>query len=200
MRNSWGADWGDGGYFWVSYHDSVLARAALSMAISRVDPVGAYARTYGYDKLGWTSSIGLTGTADAGVAMFASRFTAKASQKVAAVSFYTIAPNAAYRVYAGSSFGDLTLRGRGTVADAGYCTVPLSPRMYVGKGRKFVVAVRLDVPGTNYPVPIEAPVRKYAAATASAGQSFIRVGGRWTDITSRPGYGDTNICLKAFTQ
>ena len=36
-----------------------------------------YARAYGYDKLGWTSSIGLTGTADPGVARFASRFTAR---------------------------------------------------------------------------------------------------------------------------
>ena len=200
VRNSWGAQWGDGGYFWISYHDSVLARADLSMALSSVDAVGAYARAYGYDKLGWTSSIGLTGTADAGVARFASRFTAEASEKVAAVSFYTIAPNAAYRVYAGPSFGALTVRGSGTVADAGYVTVPLSPRMYVGKARKFVVAVRLDVPGTKYPVPIEAPVARYAAATASAGQSFIRVGGRWVDITSRAGYADTNVCLKAFTK
>ena len=200
VRNSWGAVWGDGGHFWISYHDSVLARVDQSMALSRVDPVGAYARAYGYDKLGWTSSIGLTGTADPGLAKFASRFTARASEKVAAVSFYTIAPNAAYRVYAGPSFGELTLRGSGTVADAGYCTVPLSARMYVAKGRKFIVAVRLDVPGTKYPVPIEAPVARYAPATASAGQSFIRVGGRWADITSSPGYTDTNVCLKAFTK
>ena len=169
------------------------------MALSSVDAGGAYARAYGHDKLGWTSSIGLTGTADAGVARFASRFTAEASEKVAAVSFYTIAPNAAYRVYAGPSFGALTVRQRHG-GGRRLCHRAAEHADDVGKAKKFVVAVRLDVPGTNYPVPIEAPVARYAAATASAGQSFIRVGGRWVDITSRPGYADTNVCLKAFTK
>jgi C1A family cysteine protease len=201
VRNSWGTEWGDGGYFWVSYYDSVLARADQSMALSRVDAIGRYTRTYGWDRLGWIDSVGLKGTADAGVAKFANRFTAKASEKVAAVGFYTIAPNAAYRVYAGPTLGRLTLRGSGRVTTAGYCTVPLTTHLHVTKGKKFVVAVRLDVPGTAYPVPLELPVDGYAAATASAGQSYIRVGSSWQDVTTaNRDLADANVCLKAFTQ
>jgi C1A family cysteine protease len=201
VRNSWGVDWGDEGYVWVSYYDSVLARTGDSMAISRIDPIGTYTRSYGYDKLGWTDSIGLRNTADSGVARFANHFTAKASEKVAAVAFYAIAPNAAYKVYAGHALGKLTLRTSGTVAAAGYCTVPLRTRMYVAKGKDFVVAVRLDVPATKYPVPLEAPLAGYAATTASGGQSYLRIGGAWRDLTKAdPGYSDANVCLKAFTQ
>ncbi len=199
VRNSWGASWGDGGCFWVSYYDTALARTGESMAISRIDAVGKYVRNYGYDRYGWTDSVGLRGTADAGVARFANRFTAKSSGRVAAASFYAIAPGAAYKVYAGPAFGKLTLRGSGTLADAGYRTVSLSPRMFVRKGRPFVVAVRLDVPGTRYPVPLEAPVPGYAPATSSRGQSFVRVGDRWVDIVTQ-GLSGANVCLRAFTQ
>ncbi len=203
VRNSWGAGWGDdGGYFWVSYYDSVLGRTDQSMAFSRVDAVGRYTHIYGYDKLGWTSSIGLSGTSDPGVAKFASRFTAKASEKVTAASFYAIAAGATYKVYAGPSLGSLTLRGRGTLAEAGYCTVPVSPRMYIAKGRKFVVAVRLDVPDTKYPIPLEMPSDDYASsATASHGQSYVRVGSAWQDLTTAGAdFAEANVCLKAFTR
>jgi C1A family cysteine protease len=199
VRNSWGGGWGDGGYFWVSYYDTAFARFDQSMAFGRVDAVGRYARAYGHDRLGWTRSIGLTGTADAGVAKFAGRFKATASEKVAAVSFYTIAPGAAYKVYAGPTLARLTVRGSGTIAEAGYCTVPLSPRLSVTKGKTFVVAVRLDIPDTAYPVPLEAPVAGYAAATSSPGQSYLYLSGRWRDLTA-VGLDDCNVCLKAFTQ
>ena len=199
VRNSWGIDWGDRGYFWISYYDAALARSDMALAFRRVDPIGRYARTYGHDRFGWTSEAGLIGTSDAGVAKFASRFTAKASEKVAAVSFYTIAPNAAYKVYAGPSLKSLTLRGSGRITYAGYCTVPMS-RMYVRKGRTFVVAVRLDVPGTDTPIPLEDRIAGYAPANASPGQSYVQVGGKWRDITSSPDFAEANVCLKAFTQ
>ena len=139
MRNSWGRSFADGGYFWVSYYDAGLARSDDSVAFTRVDAPGAYDHVYSYDKLGWTSSAGAGST----TAKFANRFTATAAGKVAAVSFYTDAPDATYKVYAGRSLAGLSTRGGGTVSQAGYVTVPLSTQLNVTKGVRFVVAVSL---------------------------------------------------------
>ena len=77
VRNSWSTDFGDGGYFWISYYDAALARSDMSLAFTRVDGMGKYTRTYGYDQLGWTSSAGVGST----TARFANRFTAKARER-----------------------------------------------------------------------------------------------------------------------
>jgi C1A family cysteine protease len=194
VRNSWGPSFGDGGYFWISYYDAALARSDDSLAFTRVDDPGAYDHAYGYDTLGWTSSAGM-GSA---TARFANRFTAKRAGKVTAVSFYTDAPGATYRLYAGRSLAGLSARGAGTVSQAGYVTVPLSTRLSVVKGARFVVAVSLKT-GTSTPIPLEAPISGYAPARASAGQSFVLMSGKWRDLTASRGYGNTNVCLKAFT-
>ena len=194
VRNSWGSNWGDGGYFWISYYDAALARSDDSVAFTRVDAPGVYGHVYSYDKLGWTSSGGW-GRA---TAKFANRFTAAAAGKVAAVSFYTDAPDATYKVYAGRSLAGLSTRGSGTVSQAGYVTVPLGTQLSVARGARFVVAVSLDT-GTSTPVPLEAPISDYAPARASAGQSFVLLGSRWVDLTTQRGYANTNVCLKAYT-
>ena len=77
------------------------------------------------------------------------------------MSFYTDAPDATYKVYAGRSLAGLSTRGSGTVSQAGYVTVPLSAPLSVTKGVRFVVAVSLNT-GTKRPIPLEAPISRYA--------------------------------------
>ena len=116
------------------------------------------------------------------------------------MSFYTDGPNAAYKLYAGRSLAALSYRGSGTVSQPGYVTVPLRARLGVAKGAVFVVAVRLDIPGDDTPIPLEAPLNGYAPAKAAAGQSFVQLGRKWTDLTTQPRYRNVNVCLKAFAQ
>lgn len=202
VRNSWGAAWGQGGYFHVSYYDAnlagddpltVLDGTAVFIAPESTDD---YTREYQYDQLGWTDSIGTGST----TAWFANVFTAAATEKIAAVSFYAATAGSSYTLYGGSSLSSLTPVGSGTIAFTGYHTVALSDDLPVTDGSPFVVAVRLITPGCITPVPIECPIRGYStAATASPGQSYVSAdGSSWQDLTSVAEYAEANVCLKAF--
>jgi C1A family cysteine protease len=200
VKNSWGAAWGDDGYFYVSYYEPTLD-SGISYIGTTTKP---YLRQYSYDPLGWVNNIG---DAENDTAWFANIWTAQASESVAAAGFYAYMPNSVYeiRVYrnvtAGNpTSGTMTLAATGTLAETGYHTVPFTTVVPVATGEKFSVVVKLTTPGYNYPVPLEMPLEDYSdQATANAGESFYGLNGTsWTDATLL--YANANVCLKAFTQ
>ena len=202
VRNSWGPDWGDGGYFWVSYWDRSFARdqglggygGATSYA--SVENTDNYSSIYQYDKLGVTDHWGYGTPRVWGAA----RYTATATQAVSAAGFYTLSSSTGYQVWAGPTFKTLTLRANGVRELPGYGTVSFSEPLQVTEGRRFVVAIRLYSPGEDHPLAMERPARKWMRrATATRGESFMsRNGTTWTDVTSVR--ANASVCLKAFAQ
>jgi C1A family cysteine protease len=200
VRNSWGADWGDGGYFYASYYDKKLS-GAIAYTAESADNYGA---VYQYDPLGWVENLGYSSN----TAWFANRFTAAANQTLRACSFYTSAPNSTYTisVYAGSGATNPTEGTRilgpvtGTVETPGYHTVKFSSGAGVSSGQTFAVVVGLTTPGYTKPIPVESALAGYSDnAAASAGQSFVSPDGTtWTDLTTLVGQSKSNVCLKAF--
>lgn len=205
VRNSWSPFWGASGYFYVSYHDTTLAYGFYNMAFAAAAPPGEYKRVYQYDPLGYLPEDGpyVSGT----TAWFANVFTAEESEDLAAVGFYTPLPGCSYEVHAapGSSspsFASLQPCGSGTLATAGYHVLPLTTAVPLASGQPFTVAVKLTVPASwyHYPIPVERPWTGYSNATADPGQSYVCTdGATWQDLTTRPGFAEANVCLKAFT-
>ena len=197
VRNSWGAEWGQGGYFWVSYYDRYCGTTDVFNAVFKgVEPTSNYSGIYSYDPLGQTDTVGYGTTTGWG----ANVFTAKRSESIAAVGFFTHVPNTTYTVYAGASLQSLQAKGSGSISTPGFHTVKLSSLLAVTSGRNFVVAMRLTAPGDNYPLAVEYAVADYSsAATASPGQSFISSSGSsWSDLTTT--WDSTaNVCLKAYS-
>ena len=201
VRNTWGADFGDGGYFWVSYYDRSFAREqglgglGGMTSYSVVEDADNYSRVYQYDKLGVTAHAGFRSSRVWG----ATRFTAAQTQTISAASFYTLTSSSRYEVWAGRSLKTLTRRASGTTALPGYVTVSLDAPLPVTAGKPFVVAVKLVSPGEMHPLAIEYPGKGAltSGATARKGQSYIsRNGTTWRDTTSL--YRRSNVCLKAF--
>jgi hypothetical protein len=204
MKNSWGASWGQSGYFYISYYDTVLGYSGKSelAAFSTPDSATTYSRIYSYDPLGATTGLGYT----ANTGWFANIFTAQGNESIGAVSFYNATMNSPYEVYIYKDLTNLSDPGSGTqiasvtgtLSNAGYLTVPLTAPVPVTSGQKFSVVVKLTTPGYNYPIPIEYPISNYSTnVTASPGQSFISSAGTsWTDITTS--YSTTNVCVKAY--
>ncbi|HEX5640834.1 MAG TPA: lectin like domain-containing protein [Thermoleophilia bacterium] len=202
VRNTWGDDFGEGGYFWVSYYDGSFALDRGTgtwggcTSYSDVQDVSNYSRIYQYDKLGVNSQWGY------GISRVwgANRFTAARTQYIAAAGFYTLSSSTRYEVWAGRRFSSLSLRASGTAELPGYLTVPFAKKLRVYARRSFVVAVKLVSPNETYPMATERRISGWAPlASARRGQSFTSRNGRaWTDVTRVR--ADMNVCIKAFAK
>lgn len=200
VRNSWGGNWGQGGYFYVSYHDSKFGKD--NAAFVNAESPANYSRVYQYDPLGMTSRSGFGTT----TAWFANVFTAAATERLAAVSFYTTDLNCSYEIRAYTGVSDIPTSGtsampvvNGSLPLPGYHTITLPTPTTLTAGQKFSVVVKVTTSGDTYPIPVEKYYSGYSSkVTAAAGQSYISSSGTsWTDATS--GSSNRSVCLKAFT-
>lgn len=196
IKNSWGAGWGDGGYFWIAYEDqsSVFDAHAFSKSVSNK----FYSNNYYYDTLGNNTAI----NAKYG----ANLFTAKATEDLAAVGIYARADFTSYeiRIYDNYSNGEfytqLGTTVTGTAENAGYYTIPLNEKIRLTAGDDFAVVVKFSNSLESYILPIEYPSGS-TPAKAQSGQSFFSgssITQGYTDITQQ--FPNTSICIKALTQ
>ncbi len=203
IRNSWGADWGDGGYFYMSYYDTYAGSNVT--AFHNAEATNNYSAIYQYDPLGNISAMGYTDGDN--TAWGANIFTATASDNLMAVSTYALTPgtSAEIKVYTDvndgkPNSGSLRTTQTETFARGGYYTIDLDNPVGLVAGQKFAVVVKYRTPGTNDSVPVESQFENYSsAAMANPGESF-------TSNTGTGGWYDTskkslsNVCIKAFTQ
>ena len=200
VRNSWGARWGDAGYFWVSYYDRAFAFGDCT-SYTRVDATSSYTRNYQHDTLGWTTSLGYPGEPDESTAWGASRFTAKARERIVAAGFYAPVAGTSYEVWAGATLRSLSRRGSGTVDLPGFATVDLTQPLAVRAGSRFVVAIRIVAPGETFPIAVEFPAESWESrAAADTGQSYMRHDDNdvWLDLAADAESAEANVCLKAY--
>ena len=201
MKNSWGAGWGQSGYFYISYYDAQVGMNENAV-FENAESTANYAHVYQYDPLGWVSGLGAGNT----TAWFANVFMAGGAEQLKAVSFYAGSANSSYEVYiylnpssppiGGSSVSSMT----GTISYPGYHTLTLTTPVALTAGQTFSVVIKLTTPGYNWPIPIEYAYPGYSSgATAAAGQSYLSIdGASWLDAT-RAWDPTCNVCIKAFT-
>lgn len=202
IKNSWGPDWGEGGYFYLSYYDSYAGNDPT--VFNNVEATSNYSRSYQYDPLGNTGSRGYS-TGDLS-AWGANIFTAVANENLTAISTYAMSPNTTAEIYIytgvsgdNPSSGQLRLSQTAQFPHNGYYTVDLSSAVGLSAGQKFAVVIKYTTPQNAYQIPTERALANYSSqADANAGESFTRAssGDPWYDS----GYYDNeNVCIKAFT-
>ncbi|MEN6463036.1 MAG: chitobiase/beta-hexosaminidase C-terminal domain-containing protein [Syntrophomonas sp.] len=199
-RNSWGTDWGDQGYFWISYCDATLANSNNNAVFFNAEPINNYDDIYQYDPLGMISRYGYGNIPTWG----ANVFQAKNDLIVSAVSTYIIGTGTidvyVYRNAGTSPTKGALLCSESVAIDwAGYHTISLDSPALVAAGEKFSIVIKYDLALNDCPIPVEADWLSGVSPTANPGESYIsRDGDDWKDMTVL--YPETNVCIKAFTK
>ena len=198
--NSWGEDFGDQGYFYVSYYDTNIG--VHNIVYTGVEPVDNYDHNYQSDLCGWVGQIGYGRDS----AWFANAYTAGKGENLEAAGFYATDQNTDYEIYvarhlgekADQTFGQRVKMAEGRLRYAGFYTIPLDQKIVLDDGEKFAIIVKITTPGTVHPVAIEYDAGDgMAEIDLSDGEGYLSFDGdKWEHVEETQ---KCNVCLKAYT-
>ncbi len=208
VKNSWGANWGLSGYFWISYYDKHACRNLEMGAISfqNVEPL-SYENIYYHDYHGWRDTLSVATEAF-------NAFEATGTQVINAVNFFTAVSDVDYTVKIFDDFNGGILSNElsaqsGNYENAGLHTVDLDTVVQVSEGDDFYVYLYLSDGGHPYdrtsvvPVLLGADYRTLVESSANPEESYYKSGNDWLDFyyyDDPSGYQNTgNFCIKALS-
>ncbi|MCD6141264.1 hypothetical protein J7J55_00865 [Candidatus Bipolaricaulota bacterium] len=205
-KNSWGSDWGEDGYFWISYYDKWCGKHPEMGAVSfqDVEPL-KYKHIYYHDYHGWRDT--LTNCSEA-----FNRFVANENGLLSAVSFFTAADNVAYTVtiYDRFEWGELEdelSTESGVIAHEGFHTIDLSAPVRLRAGDDFYIYLKLSAGGQPYDRTSEVPVllednpfskcymgNVVVNSSSNPGESYYLENSTWKDLYFLD--NSANFCIK----
>jgi C1A family cysteine protease len=191
IKNSWGTEWGDAGYFWISYDDPYLGSSSIPFNHASFETVAMPSdlnlRCYGYDFLGNNAKMQ---DIDAAGAFFT---RSAADEALYSLGFYTLADGASYTLKIFDSFDSLSMTPsselystNGVLEMKGYHTIAIDEVATLGVDDDFFVEMILN--GSDY---------AYDANATGTGNTFQFKEGIWSDLNGDETIG--SFCLKVFT-
>ena len=190
VKNSWGTDWGNDGFFYLAYNSSCVEEIAY---LVYKNPVPGEELLY-WDEAGFVDDMGYGDSR----AWMASNFTADQSGNLTHVDFWTTSNNAEYEIYVWDGFfGSELANQTSNCLELGYYSIPLNTPISMDAGQQFTVGVNMTTPGYNFPIPVEKEISGWVSPTIQTNVSFIRHNSScsWTDMASPE--GGENACLRA---
>ncbi len=201
--SSWGAEFGEGGYFYVSYYDTQIGKN--NVVYTGIDSEKRYDQIYQTDLCGWVGHVGFEQKTEPDYSAYgANIYTARGRESLLAVGFYATLPQVSYEIYVAEQVdgtADLNQRrlaASGTLENRGFYTVKLSEPVLLEPGQRFAVIAKLSSAEGAHLLAVEYEADEATAGVIlSDGEGCISDdGSRWMSVESDYGY---NLCLKAYT-
>jgi len=212
-KNSWGADWGDDGFFWISYYDKWYGHNEFfSASLQNVEPL-KYDKIYYHDYHGWRDDYSwgekniLTNTSEA-----FNTFISENEEELVAVSFYTVKDNVDYTVIVYDDFNGYELQNdlitaTGHIDYKGFHTIDLPTPITIQNSEDFYIYVYLSNGGHAIDQTQEISWYEILTgnslsyqSTANSGESYYKENEEWLDLydnTNITSPGTANLCIKA---
>lgn len=196
--NSWGDEFGDGGFFYISYYDTNIG--IHNILYNGIEETTNYSKIYQSDLCGWIGQLGYGKE----MAYFANVYQTEGRERLDAAGFYATGANTEYEVYVSrhvtdsESLNDRELVAKGRFVNAGYYTVPFQEGIELDAGERFSVIVSIQTPGAIHPIAIEyVSDQSKSNVDLTDGEGYISLRGRkWEYVEDTQ---SCNICLKAYT-
>lgn len=201
-ENSWGTQFGEDGFFYVSYYDANIGKN--NILYSSVEDTGNYDHIYQSDLCGWIGQLGY----GRDTAWAVNVYRSAGEERLEAAGFYATTEDTEYEVYVvrgvpeqpdGKAFVNRSLAAAGRLDYAGFYTVPLEGNFALKPGERYGVMVKLTSPGAVHPIAIE-----YDAGDGKCkvdledGEGYISLeGDQWQHVEAEQ---RCNLCLKAYTR
>lgn len=185
VRNSWGSNWGNNGYFWLSYYDASLSYIFAFQATDSAD----YGDIYQYDATGASAYIGVQGMANV--------FQARKDDTLKSVGIYLSSAITKGNIQVYTSDTKMANPKAGTLAatnaipafaNGGYHIIDLANKVNLKSGQYFSIVVTLNDANSTAMYPFEGK----RSCKASIGQSYYYSSGQWMDSYKAIG----NACVK----
>lgn len=215
IKNSYGEEWGNDGYFWVSYEDAALTQASAKAYAFAFEAADNYDYNYQYDGTAGANVGTDTGyRVDSGEAIAniysVPMDTKTRYQTIEAVAFALYATNVNYSVQIYHNLADvsdptsgtaiLDVPVTGSTSYVGYYTVPVETDTVLKAGDNFSVVVNLskgDGSAVSYFVDQSYQNGSWIAFhnETARNQSFAHSTGGWNDLA----FSGVSARIKAFT-
>jgi len=204
-KNSYGVNWGEAGFFYVSYNDKKILDYNAYWP-TRIDYVPS-SKIYGYDDLGNYQSVGYGSP----VAYTLVKFVATGKQLLSKVGTYAMASNTTLEVdvfdnydpSSGTISGLLSHQAGLSCPMPGYYTFDFPTPIPIGQGDDFYIRIRYQTPSCNNPIPIERLISGYSVPFIETNVSWLSDSGEdgsWFAIGGSTSNYKWDPCIKVYAE
>lgn len=202
VKNAYGTDFGDDGYFYASYYDANIGVDNVCypefVEKSNVDTL------FMYDKLGPVSSRGyvVNGSGDEAYALV--KYELDKPWFVNRIGLFFNSANGYADIYLGTSFNGISLQDTIAykkdcfISYAGYNSFEVPALVDAGD---LYIMIRYNTPGYSYPIPIETRIPYYAEPEIqNKGYQWISYNGKRWDAVGNGTYNNFDLCIRAYAR
>ncbi len=183
VKNQWGSDWADSGYFYIAYEDAKIAKTASFYPVKK--SLNAIHKIYYYDTLSAIRMTGFTNESAYGL----TRFTTNSTEFIHKIGTFTASAGSIldieiYEEKDGNNLSGLLYASRNNYCPLpGYYTFDVAAEV----SGDFYVKVKYFAPGETDVLPIEIPANKTFADPHVLTGEGIKNPGFTLDFRTLPG-------------